>query len=159
MDVTRNSRRSVCYWRVFAGDTTLYIRQFHRAGSVLTLLSCFGLGSITSLVSKLDAQAVTQIGRQHVERHLPTGTASLATYLTTEAPTVVRHTLRSLLLAVHREVGTPRQRSVREDECLSPVPLQDDQVAAEASDGELYTGALAQRDDLDLARRDLQLFA
>ncbi len=103
------------------------------AGSVLTLVSCFGLGSITSLVSKLDAQAVTQIGRQHVERHLPTGTANFATYLSTEAPTVVKHTLRSLLLdllpqlrlTLVKHLDQRLTRMVREGETLLVAEMQE----------------------------------
>ena len=72
-------------------------KQYLVAGAVLTLLCFFSLMSLTSMVSKLDAHALTQIGRLEFEKHLPSNRASLASYLSAEAPTVVKHTLRSLL--------------------------------------------------------------
>lgn len=71
--------------------------KYLACGGVLTLVSCISLGAMTSKIATLDAHAVTQIGRQHFEKHLPAGRASLATYLTSQAPAAVRHTLRTLV--------------------------------------------------------------
>jgi len=66
-------------------------------GAVLTVVSFLSLASLTNMAFKLDAHALTQIGRLEVEKHLPGGREDLTNYLSAEAPTVVRHTVESLL--------------------------------------------------------------
>ena len=102
------------------------------AGGALTLISCVTLGSLTSMLSELDAHAVTEIGRQQFEKHLPAGRANLAGYLTTEAPRVVRHGLRTLLDDLLPELRTTLvdhlderfQRVVEEGESVLSTEMQ-----------------------------------
>ena len=66
-------------------------------GIVLGILSVIGMVTLTSTAFKLDAQAITNISRLQIEKHLPDGRVSLSNYLKSEAPRLVSQTLRSLI--------------------------------------------------------------
>ncbi len=72
-------------------------RTYVGVGVVLVVVSVIALVTLTHAALKLDANALTQIGRLEVEKHLPAGRASLAGYLRREAPSMVKRTLRTLL--------------------------------------------------------------
>ena len=72
-------------------------RTYVGVGVVLIVVSVTSLVTLTHAALKLDASALTQIGRLEVEKHLPAGRASLAGYLRREAPSMVKRTLRTLL--------------------------------------------------------------
>lgn len=72
-------------------------KVFLICGFVLMGVCFFSLASLTSMASRLDAHALTQIARLELERHLPEGRENFAGYLKAEAPLVVRHTLLSML--------------------------------------------------------------
>lgn len=68
---------------------------------ILLILACFVfLTRLTSSVSQLDAETLTQMARLAVERHLPESRENVGTYLKSEAPVVVSGLLRSFIKAL-----------------------------------------------------------
>ena len=88
-------------------------------GSIVIASSFFSLLSLTATASKLDAQALTQIARQQVERQLPEGRESVKAYLESEAPELVEQLVGSLLgmlpdlRGLVAKGSIPQRRSVR----------------------------------------------
>lgn len=63
----------------------------------LLAFACFTSFSIlTSRTFQLDAEAITQIGRQQVEMHLPEGRESMVTYLKEKAPEFTSYLLNAI---------------------------------------------------------------
>jgi hypothetical protein len=72
------------------------------AGVLLAVTSAFGLAGLTSMTKRLDAEAIAQISRQHLEARLPGARMKTQEYLEQEAPRIVRETLRSMLASLPR---------------------------------------------------------
>jgi len=70
------------------------------AGVLLTVTSAFGLAGLTSMTKRLDAEAIAQISRQHLEARLPGAREKTQDYLEQAAPRIVRETLRSMLASL-----------------------------------------------------------
>jgi hypothetical protein len=66
-------------------------------GISLILICTFSLLSVTNMIRQLDAQAVTQIGRAHVEKQLPGEMENIKAYLKAQAPQFVSDLLRASL--------------------------------------------------------------
>ena len=63
-------------------------------GTLLAVVSAFSLSGLTSMTQRLDAEAIAQISRQHIEDHLPGARLKMQDYLTQEAPRIARDTIR-----------------------------------------------------------------
>ena len=72
-------------------------KSFIIFGAIATVLCFLALWNLTAMAFQLDANALTQVGRLEVEKHLPQGRASLAHYLKSESSGVVRQVLESLV--------------------------------------------------------------
>lgn len=66
-------------------------------GIAMLLVSTVALFSLTSLAFKLDAHALTQVGRLEVEKQMPQGRANLSSHLKAEAPNVIKQAIHSLM--------------------------------------------------------------
>lgn len=66
-------------------------------GAGLAVVCILGLGGVTRLSQKLDADAVAEIGRAELVAHLPASRAALEGYLRAEAPRLVSESVHSLL--------------------------------------------------------------
>ncbi len=62
---------------------------------VAVCIVCFSI--LTRTIFQFDAQAVAELGRQEVEKQLPSGFAGLKDYLKSQAPRIVSEMLRSAI--------------------------------------------------------------
>lgn len=67
------------------------------AGTLLAVTAAFSLSGLTSMTKQLDAEAIAQISRQHIEARLPDARMKAQAYLVQEAPRIVGSTIRSML--------------------------------------------------------------
>lgn len=86
---------------------------------VATCIVCFAI--LTNTLFQFDAQAVAELGRQQVEKQLPSGVAGLKDYLKSQAPRIVSEMLRSAMQLVPQlrvvllQDLEERTRPIRED--------------------------------------------
>jgi len=87
-----------------AGEALERSRRKKRISTVLGIALCilctFALGNVTRLTYQLDANALTELGRNALEQRLPGGRESARQLLVSEAPRLVDSVLRGLIDAV-----------------------------------------------------------
>src|SRR5262245_34881150 len=90
--------------RQSAGEALERSRRKKRISTVLGIALCIlcalALGNVTRLTYQLDADALTELGRDALEHRLPEGRESAKQLLTAEAPRLVDSVLRGLIEAV-----------------------------------------------------------
>lgn len=69
-------------------------------GGLVTVLIAVSFTVLTNMAFRLDAEALTQIGRLHVEQRLPESREALTTYLKEKAPSLTSELLWALVGAI-----------------------------------------------------------
>jgi hypothetical protein len=90
----RSLRRDV--WEL-QGQSLKKRKLYTTLGAVLGVVAVIYLSFVTSKIFQLDARALTELGRQEVERQLPERLADLRRHLKAEAPALVENMLDEML--------------------------------------------------------------